>query len=1076
MQQNQIVKISRPHLPEVLARKRVFKLLDAGRTLPVTWLSGPGGSGKTTAVAGWLDERKLPCIWYQLDEGDGDIATFFYYMGLAAEQASPRSGKSLPFFTAEFMKGIPTFTKRYFEQLCTRLTPPSVIVFDNYHHVASDSIFHDVVREALSVVPEGINVIINSRGLPPPALIQLNAYHRMHFIGWDELRFDLNETRELIRMYRKRTQHREMPEQLYRLTEGWAAGLVLIMERFRSGGFTREGMGRIEFGDFFDYFATELFEKAEAELQVFLLRTSFLPRISPEAARELTGNAKADALLGTLSRNNFFTERHATSGPMYQYHILFREFLQARARELFAREELLQLLRQSAAVLEETGQIEDAAELYRRSAEWERFIKLVLTNARVMLSQGRTRTLEGWLQSVPGEHYDREPWLPYWMGLCRMPYSLDESRSWQERAYEGFKRSKNPSGMYLSWSDIVDTYVYEWGTLYRLDHWIAEFEAMRRDYPALPSPDIEARVTFGIFGALMHRQTHHPDLPYWANQVREIVNRSTDIRQQAMMGNQLVLYYLWWNAELPSATLLVDRLRKSIRSSEGDPFPFILWCGIEGIYYWLTADFKKSLHAVNEGTRTADDTGMHIWDFILYAMGTATAVSMGDAGEAATYLEKMGTAFHPKAAGRAALYHYFAAFVSLLRGDLPLAAEHGKSSFTNAVNAGFPFAMAHCSCAFGAALLERGDRDAGLHHIALSKKIARSIKCTAAEYVCLISEAWFFLNRSEDEPGREALAAAMKLGRIVGYPNHPAWRDERMAFLYARALEGGIEPDYVLEAINKRELSPPDACVDVEGWPWYITICCLGPFKITLSNKPVDLIGKVQKKPLELLKVLLALGGRKVSEQQVIDALWPDVDGDAGYSTFKSTLHRLRKMLGREDSIELQEKRVSLNQRLCHVDAQAFERMIEQAEAGAGEADFAVLGGRHADVGLLEKAITLYRGHFLEKEEEKIWAISSRERLRAKYNRIVNAVGMYWFDRNEPEAIRKAIACFERGLEIDDVAEEFYRNLMICHQKSGNRAEGVKTYERCRAVLSAVLGINPAEKTECLYRELKANG
>ncbi len=39
-------------------------MLDKGRSVPVTWVSDPGGSGKTTLVASWLDARKLPCLWY----------------------------------------------------------------------------------------------------------------------------------------------------------------------------------------------------------------------------------------------------------------------------------------------------------------------------------------------------------------------------------------------------------------------------------------------------------------------------------------------------------------------------------------------------------------------------------------------------------------------------------------------------------------------------------------------------------------------------------------------------------------------------------------------------------------------------------------------------------------------------------------------------------------------------------------------------------------------------------------------------------------------------------------------------
>lgn len=54
------------------------------REFPVVWVSGLAGSGKTTLITSYLDSRHVPCLWYSIDRGDGDMATFFYYMGLAA--------------------------------------------------------------------------------------------------------------------------------------------------------------------------------------------------------------------------------------------------------------------------------------------------------------------------------------------------------------------------------------------------------------------------------------------------------------------------------------------------------------------------------------------------------------------------------------------------------------------------------------------------------------------------------------------------------------------------------------------------------------------------------------------------------------------------------------------------------------------------------------------------------------------------------------------------------------------------------------------------------------------------------
>jgi ATP/maltotriose-dependent transcriptional regulator MalT len=142
-----MAKITNPKSSGVFPRERLFRLLDKCRESPVIWVSAPAGSGKTTLVASYLADRKLDSIWYRVDEGDGDIATFFYYMGLAAKKAVPRTRKPLPLLTSEYQLGIKTFILRYFETLYTLLTPPFVIVFDNYQHVQNKAHFHEPNRE-----------------------------------------------------------------------------------------------------------------------------------------------------------------------------------------------------------------------------------------------------------------------------------------------------------------------------------------------------------------------------------------------------------------------------------------------------------------------------------------------------------------------------------------------------------------------------------------------------------------------------------------------------------------------------------------------------------------------------------------------------------------------------------------------------------------------------------------------------------------------------------------------------------------------------------------------------------------
>lgn len=110
-------KITRPKVAGIYLRLRLFELFDTNQQSSVTWITSPPGAGKTTLVSSYIETRQTSVLWYQVDEGDADLSSFFYYLGLAAKKATPRKRKQLPLLTPEYKLGIPTFTRNFFRAL-----------------------------------------------------------------------------------------------------------------------------------------------------------------------------------------------------------------------------------------------------------------------------------------------------------------------------------------------------------------------------------------------------------------------------------------------------------------------------------------------------------------------------------------------------------------------------------------------------------------------------------------------------------------------------------------------------------------------------------------------------------------------------------------------------------------------------------------------------------------------------------------------------------------------------------------------------------------------------------------------
>src|SRR6185369_15106661 len=203
------------------------------------------------------------------------------------------------------------------------------------------------------------------------------------------------------------------------------------------------------------------------------------------------------------------------------------------------------------------------------------------------------------------------------------------------------------------------------------------------------------------------------------------------------------------------------------------------------------------------------------------------------------------------------------------------------------------------------------------------------------------------------------LRKAMALGSAGGYFGSWLWCPSSLQRLCVKALENDIEVDYVRGLIRRWSLVPETPPLHLDTWPWPLKIQTLGSFELIRDDEPVAITGKV-KKPLELLKALISLGGKNVSQERLTDALWPDADGDLAQRSFDTTLHRLRKLLGNEKVLQLQAGRLSIDQRYCWLDIWAFERLcVEIEDVSKGQ-------GQHKDSERLalyfEKGAALYKG------------------------------------------------------------------------------------------------------------------
>ncbi len=121
---------------------------------------------------------------------------------------------------------------------------------------------------------------------------------------------------------------------------------------------------------------------------------------------------------------------------------------------------------------------------------------------------------------------------------------------------------------------------------------------------------------------------------------------------------------------------------------------------------------------------------------------------------------------------------------------------------------------------------------------------------------------------------------------------------------------------------------------------------------------------------------------------------------------------------------------------------------------------------------LAEQLLELYRGPFLEDESERACYIAFREHARSKFLRYMSKLIHGWEDAEQWD---KVVSYYERGIEVDNLCEGLYRQLMLFYQKRGHRAEALEVYDRCHKTFAALLKANPSPETTAIYESIQSS-
>ena len=1046
-----LAKLTPPRLYAITRRERLFTLVDEKcRHHSLVWIAGPPGAGKTSLIASYLSEHKQRTLWYHIDPGDADLATFFHYLAQAARTAAGRKSLHLPALTPEYMADVPGFTRRFMRELWAKVPLPAVLVLDNYHELPDDAGLHSMLPVVLAECPVGTTIIVISRNEVPPNFARERMYNRIGPIKWEDLRLTFEETMTIARSVSGMDQ--DTLRALHTKANGWVAGTVLLLERFKTHEAWNAHIPSETMTGVFHYFVDQVFEMMSARERDVLMRTALLPWVTGSMAEEVSGHPDAAQVVRDLYYRGLFVDRRADVQVRFQYHDLFREFLLDRGHVHFNGEELHSLKRTAAQVAEKYGQQDTAVAFYTETQSWDELSRLICRLAEMLLSQGRYQTVQGYIALVPETERQQRPWILYWSGMSRLVFDPATAQVELEAAYQQFERTgEDLEGLLLACSGIIESYYCRVDDMAPTIAWGDRLEGLLRQNGGFPSSSAEATVLANLQG-LMLACPHHPLLVRLESSIDQTLRSIEDPRK--CVGVAIVFtILLFWMGEFKRVRQIIEHLNTRLDIAALPPFLQLNWKVKEAIYAWCTRYEKNADIKVQEAFAIAEQYGLHIFKPMIWGQQAHDALAAGndrDARRAVDLILAVTLPHQQLALGQCSFYQ---AGIAFLKNDLGSALKHAEEAVTNTVDLCLPFLAATSRIGLAKVLTELGETGKATEQLDAALEYARVMRSLFTEVLCLLAKASLELKERRINQANGTMREGLKIARQNDYLCLDYWwRPTVMAELLAHALEADIEVEYVRSVIRRRNLRAPSPAL--KNWPYSVKMTTLGQFEIVIDDVPLTYSGKAQRKPLELLKYLCTTGAQGAYQLHIEEALWPDADGEAAEQAFRTTLHRLRKLLRHEGAVRLSDRQVSLDPSLVSLDHVAFERLAQDVD--------------RTDIVALERTLALYHGHFLHGETAP-WILPIRERLRALFLNLTEQLGDLLEERGD---VREAAQQYLRALEVEPVAEVMCRRVMMTYVRLGRRSEAISVYQRFNHALHTKLGIPPTPETVSLYHTI----
>lgn len=1074
-------KLTPPNTSRTLERTRLKAHLNAIAYKKIALLVAGTGYGKSTLVAQTIADTEADTIWYNLDQSDGDLATFMTHLLAGIQKHKPGLGIELgsklavPLVSRESRrKLLLAFLMEIEQHIVNRI----IIVLDDYYLIQENHEIAEAIEFLLARMPQTLHFIIISRKDPGLKLSRYRTTMEIIELNEQDLSFKLEEIKSLYQDLLGIKINSAIIEKLYLNTGGWAAALLLFFNAYKGKAHQTAHAELFDIDKskklIFKYLEENVVENQSMEIQQFMMRSSLLACLDPDLCDTICDTQNAYGILNDLCENHLLTFPCNDDGDCFQYHQLLKEFLQIRLVKNYGPDAVKKCHLDIAKAMENRDDLRSALSHYVAGEHYREvsrvFTSLVLMDFRDIPIHFLKHTLDKMPSELIGQNarllFIRAKVMSIGGEIRRAIHAF-------QIALKQFRKDDDAAGIASCLKELGFHY-YLTGDLIRA---IQELDTLRNHPHKDPFFPLEVAGYLILFSAIMGDVGAADDY-YYASLKKFAVSDTI----------HAPLVKAWLGLCHGYRFHVAGHFRKAdtLNHQALDTFPKMKLENFLPITYFQTAltayylaNPSQGYEYAQKGMRIATKQGIYDnqYAWLLYARAlNGFGLDMGDqsildAEESldlfkvfenrwgqALVCECQGMIYSRKGDWGRALDAFQTGLKIMRESDLRRAPGPG------------PLALG-----LAEALLENDQLDLARRTLDEHFQNIRSSQFDLFRYHLLRAR----IENEKDGPDQAIphIETALIIAKENGYEDwlkpQRLWLTPLLVACHRQNISAGFieqlfiradrDADTALCLLRNNDSGCLGRAADrllkalPHKVPAPLSICCLGSFSVSIGDRPIPKQQWRSAKATLLFKYLAVKNERgMIPKEALLELAWPDEDPAVTNSRLHVALNSLRKLL------EPDLKRgvpsayiIQRNNSYCleigqkgRIDFLEFLKAVDQAmDLEKSEPDRALVCSL--------KAVSLYRGPLLEESPYDQWVAEDRELLQMKYLQTLAIIIRLY---EQQEAWHRCIEFCEIYLTQDKFAEPFYRRLMLFYAETGDLPRVIGTFQRCQANINKELG------------------